>query len=342
MKPRKIIEDMKEYKPTDSTGYIKLDANESSTGLTYSITSSDLNRYPDNNGTLLKEKLSEFLSIDKDHLVVGNGSSEMIELILKTYIEKEDIVMSFSPGFVMYKIFTEIYGGKYIGVDSKDGYMSDISDMIEAYNKYDPKVIFLCNPNNPTGYMISKSEIERLLKNVNCLVVVDEAYIDFADESMLNRLENYENLIILRTFSKAWRLAGARVGYMVASYNIINIISKVKSPYNINSFSQILGVKALENKKDICEGIKRSNALREELYKEMTKLNIKVYKSFANFLYFEESLELYDELIKEKILIRTFKNGKYRVTIGTEEENKLFLDGMKKYLNRNTYKEEII
>lgn len=330
MKPRLLISKKIKYEPGNFDNFIKLNANERSNKNLINVMSDiEFNRYPDNDCKDLISKLSDYLFMDKLNITVGNGSSELIELLLKSYIDPGDKVLSFTPSFVMYKSFTEIYNGKFIEVESLDGYVFDIDKMILSWGKNKPKIIFICNPNNPTGYLISKSEIERLLKNVDALVVVDEAYIEFSEGSMINRINEYKNLVVLRTFSKAWGLAGARLGYMISNEEIINTINLVKSPYSLNKVTQIIGIETLKLKDELYAFVSEVISEREFMYKELINSNIKVYKSNANFLYFKEDINLFDKLIKKNILIRTFNNGFYRVTIGSENENLAFLKSIK-------------
>jgi histidinol-phosphate aminotransferase len=206
--------------------------------------------------------------------------------------------------------------------------MMDMDKFISRTIELNPKMVMICNPNNPTGYLISKQDIERLLKVYSGLVVIDEAYIEFTEGSMLNRLGEYENLVILRTFSKAWGIAGARVGYMIANEPIIENIKKVKAPYNLNALSQQAAVIALQNKSWMLNNVSEVIRNRERLYKIMSESGYKVYKSFANFLYFEADDSLFDALLERGILIRAFGKGKYRVTIGNEFETSLFIDAI--------------
>jgi len=323
---------MNRYIPGKAEGYTKMDANENNNAMPVSVEIKEMNRYPDTDSVQLKKALSSYLSVGTDQLTCGNGSSEMIELLLKAFINPGDKVMTFDPSFVMYKNFTELYNGTFVPVPCKD-YVMDMNIMIQMAEVENPKLIFICNPNNPTGYLISKVEIERLLKNVNCIVVVDEAYIEFTEGSMMNRLGDYDNLVILRTFSKAWGLAGARLGYMVANPVITDYINCVKSPYNLNKLSQYIGVKALENSKPLDDYVTHVIKERERVSKAMTAFGLMVYQSSANFVFFRSKKPLYDALKSYGILIRTFKNGCYRVTLGTRTENTNFLNALVEILN---------
>ncbi len=329
MEARKIVKEMVKYDVVNFKDLIKLDANERSEENLIGFKNTRINRYPDDNSILLKNSLSEYLNISTNNISVGNGSSEMIELLLKAFVDPEDVVLGFSPSFTMYEVFTKIYNGKYISVPAIDDYVFDIDEMISVSKDNSPKIIFICNPNNPTGYQFKKEDIERLIKSVNCLVVVDEAYIEFTEGSMLNRIDSYSNLVILRTFSKAWGLAGARLGYLVARNEITTVIDTIRSPYNLNFLSQSIGIAALKDVDRLESFVRRVVVMREKLFKELSQMGIKVYKSSGNFLYFKDSFDLFDKLKQNGILIRTFKNGFYRVTIGSESENKLFIKLLK-------------
>jgi len=309
-----------------------MDANECAYKMDYLITQS-LNRYPDDRANELKSRLADYLRVSKNELVIGNGSSEMIELLFRTYIEMGDCVLGFENSFSMYKVFSKIYEANYVTVPNS--YVMDMDELIRTAIYEKPKMIMICNPNNPTGYLISKCDIERLLKMYDGLVVIDEAYIEFSEGSMLNRLDAYENLIILRTFSKAWGLAGARVGYMIASEAIIGNVLKVKAPYNLNTLSQQVALLALENKEKMMENVKRVVSERAILYDQMIELKVKTYKSSANFIYFEASDSLYEQLLAKGVLVRYFGNGGYRVTISTSEENLFFITALKEVLIEN-------
>lgn len=333
MKTRTCIETLKPYKVLNINNVVRLDANESSKQMKYDISTS-LNRYPDDRADALTRAIAEDLRVSEEEVVVGNGSSEMIELLMKTYIEKGDKILGFEKSFSMYRVFSNIYEGDYITVDND--YVMDMDALIKKANEIGPKMIIICNPNNPTGYLIQKTDIERLLRVYKGLVVIDEAYIEFCEGSMLNRLPMYDNLVILRTFSKAWGLAGARVGYLISSAKIVSEIKKVKAPYSLNSLSQQAALYALENKSWMTGNVSSVIEERTRIYDEMSQLPIKAYRSAANFIYFEGDINLYNQLIDKGILIRSFGNGEYRMTLGTVEENTLFMNCLREAISENS------
>lgn len=347
---RDDIRDLKEYKENNSPYKIKLDANEGENLFFNDVEDIDLdvlkeiNRYPDSSAEKLREKIGAYIGVNPDNIVAGNGSSEMIELIMKTFIEEGDKVLSFVPSFAMYGIFSKIYSAEFIGIEGKredvstprDDFSVDIDILIEKAKEISPKLILVCNPNNPTGDLISKDDIKKLLENTDSLVVVDEAYIEFADESMIDEIGNYENLIVLRTLSKAVGLAGIRLGYMISNTEIINWVNKVKAPYSLNSLTQAFGIMAIDKSDLIEEYIKREKREREKMYRELKELELKVYPSSTNFvLFYSEIDDLNLKTQNDGILIREFGGdlkGYYRVTVGSEDENIEFIKSLKEIL----------
>jgi histidinol-phosphate aminotransferase len=345
-KSKESVKDLIPYKPSEVSCKYKLDANESKNYLFKDgllIKNLDINLYPDTNSIELRNSIANYIQMKLENIVVGNGSSEMIELILKTFIEKNDNVLGFEPSFGMYKIYSEIYDAKYISIPKKPNFVMDKDQMISYANRYNPKVIFLCSPNNPTGLTISIKDITEILKNTKSLVVLDQAYIEFADENnneALNLLDEFENLIILRTMSKAFGLAGLRLGYLISNQEIVDEIYRIKSPYNLNALSQYLGVLAL---KDVDKVKKYVNDIKENralLYQDLKDLKINAFFSQANFCFFQSDIkDLHQKLIDKDILVRSFKNeldGYYRVTVGTNTENKYFIKSLKEIIDENS------
>ncbi|HGT1593644.1 TPA: histidinol-phosphate transaminase, partial [Clostridioides difficile] len=274
----------------------------------------------------------------KKNLLVGNGSSEIIDLIIHTFVDKDEVILSFSPSFSMYSIYSQINGSKFIGVESDENLVINIDNVIEKVKENNPKIVIVCNPNNPTGTILKREEIIKLLDSTNSLVVLDEAYMDFGEESMLSDVFKYDNLIVLRTLSKAFGLAGIRTGYMLSNSSLINSVEKVRPPYNLNSLSDFIATRALRNKDVVKAYIKEVKEEREVLYEEMIGMGIKAYKSQANFILFYSEIEnLSQKLIDRGVLIRKF-GGKlenyYRVTIGDKEENSMFVGAIRDILKK--------
>lgn len=331
MYQRIVIKEMATYKANQSMNMILMNANESNRVIPFDLKELPLNRYPDNLSVQLKEKIALYNQLNQEEVIVGNGSSEIIELILKTYLNPKEKVMSFEPTFVMYKQYAEMYNGIYIGVPTQN-FLLDVDFFIEEIQREQPKVVFVCNPNNPTGQLIKKYDLERIIKNTNGIVVIDEAYMEFSEGSMVNRLNQYDNLIILKTFSKAWGIAGARVGYGLSNFVRINEMHKAKSPYNLNSMSQRIALEVLNQRDKVMDTVKKTIEEREKMEMILNRMPIKVYKSYGNFLFITSELPLDTLLQKRNILIRGFNNQSYRVTVSSEEENKIFLDALNEIL----------
>lgn len=335
------IKNLKKYNTSKSQYKIKLDANEGQCSLFQDIykdfANLDMNLYPDNEACNLKEEIKSYLGVNPSNIVVGNGSSEMIDIVIKTFADKDEFVLSFTPTFSMYSVYSQMHSAKFVGVECNEDFSVSIEKLIKKSKEIKPKVIFLCNPNNPTGYLLTKTDIKQVLDNTNSIVVVDEAYMEFAKESMIDEINNYNNLIVLRTFSKAFSLAAIRVGYMIANESIINIIEKVKSPYNLNAMSQFIATNALKNKNRVFSYVENIKTERDFLYRKLNKIGIKAYKSYGNFIFFNCNVDnLFEKLVDRGILIRKFSEelkNYYRVTIGESNENKAFLNTLKEIIS---------
>jgi len=322
------------YKIEEGAYKVRLNANENPYDLGYQRKFS-LNRYPNESVQILKDAIGKAMNISSSQLMLGNGSSELIELIIKTYLKPGETVMAFEPSFVMYKKYTHVFKGDYVGVKTKD-YVLDMDVLKNKVKAVKPKIVFICNPNNPTGSKVSKADLENFLNFYQGILVVDEAYMDFTEGSMSNRIGSYPNLIVLKTFSKAYGLAGARLGYLIAQPRCIERLSKFKSPYNVSQLSLEMGLLVLKNKEKVLANIKKINESKEVLYGELKKLPIKVYPSFANFIAFEGPDALMAYLKSKSILIRNLENNLYRVTVGTQEEIQLFIQEMKLFFKEVT------
>ncbi|MGL6107976.1 histidinol-phosphate transaminase [Romboutsia sp.] len=328
------IKGLKGYIPNNVICSIKLDANEGKCKAYKDLCKNiniDMSLYPDDEYKDLKDKIKDYVNAKPSNIVVGNGSSELVELIIKTFVDKDEVILSFVPTFSMYEVFATVNSAQFVGVECNEDISVNIDNVIEKAKEVNPKLIFLCNPNNPTGYLMKKEEIIKVIENTDCIVVCDEAYIEFADtnESMIDEILNYDRLIVLRTFSKAFSLAALRVGYMVANENLATIIDTVRPPYNLNVISQYIATKAVEDTKPVLEYVKIVKKERNFLMEVFENLNIKAYESGANFIYFASDIEnLSQKLIDEDVLIRSF-GSYYRVTIGDENENLAFAKALK-------------
>lgn len=288
-------------------------------------------RYPETNADSLREDLALRYDVTKEHLIIGNGSTDLLELVVKTFTDAGDVVLSFDPSFAMYRIYATIHGASYETVPAEDDKTQSIDRLIEAAKTLHPVLIFLCTPNNPTGVMNTKDDIARLLDATDALVVVDEAYMDFAfeQESVARWVDRYPNLVVARTFSKAYGLAAIRLGYLIANPSIIDTLLKVKLPYSVNAVSVAIGRAALREDERVNAFLHDMVQERERMHQSLSNLGFAVVPSFTNFLYLETDLPLQDILLERGILIRSFGGGAYRITIGTEHENDTILSILK-------------
>ncbi|MEX0996433.1 MAG: histidinol-phosphate transaminase [Flavobacteriaceae bacterium] len=307
---------------------IFLDANENPFG--------DLNRYPDPYQKKLKKKLVEFTEISTKNIFIGNGSDEIIDLVFRIFCEPgKDKVITFPPTYGMYEVSAAINDVEVITVPLTTDFQIDF----EAFNKQmetseNIKIVFVCSPNNPTGNSINK--IDKLLKS-NAIVVVDEAYIDFSDSpSLLEKFLNFPNLIVLHTFSKSLGLAAARVGVAYASETIIELMNKVKPPYNVSTLNQKAALKVLRNHEATRRHLTLIYKERKRVFNALKELEqvIKIYPSEANFLLVEvkDATSVYNKLVEKNIIIRNRNNvvkNCVRITIGTPEENDQLINELK-------------
>lgn len=325
---RDEIKELKNYDVNQLHCRIKMDANEGIDWL------EGLNRYPDDYCTTLREMLSEKLGVEKDELVFGNGSSELIEQVMRAYLDYGEKVLSFSPTFAMYKIYTIINKGKYVDYPLKDFQNLDVDGFIEFIKEEKPKIVLLCNPNNPTGSLIKEEDINRIIEACDCMVILDEAYVEFAYENPPINIDKYKNLIILRTFSKAYSVAGIRLGYMIADKEIIGYINRVRSPYNVSTLSYKYGIKALENEKLAMKNTQLIVSERDRMETEMSNMGLKPVPSSANFIFFTGPEGLADSMLKDGVLIRAFGPEIYRITVSTPEENNEAIRAMRRFMSK--------
>ncbi|MCX7990658.1 MAG: histidinol-phosphate transaminase [Proteobacteria bacterium] len=302
-----------------------------------------LHRYPEGGCYYLAKKLSEKIKVPMENIMFGNGSNEVLEIIGRTFYESGDEIIFSQYAFIVYKLVAQALGAKYYEVPAK-GLAHDLDKIGEHITKK-TKIIYLANPNNPTGTMFGRKEFEGFMKKVpeNILVVLDEAYSEYVEDKNypdgLSYLKRYKNLIVVRTFSKIYGLAGLRVGYAVAEKGIIDYMNRVREPFNVNTLAQFAALGALDDE----DHIKRTKDLTKEgleyLYKEFKKLKIDYEKSYGNFVLMKSpvnSMELYNKLLKEGVIVRPV--GGYglpeylRVSVGLMEENKKFIKALKKIL----------
>ncbi|MCW8848662.1 MAG: histidinol-phosphate transaminase [Melioribacteraceae bacterium] len=322
---------------------ILMDANENSLGSVFKDENKlELNRYPDPNQNKLREKLSAYLGVSSSKLFFGVGSDEIIDLLIRIFCEpKKDSVLIPQPTYGMYQVACEINDVKVIEVPLGKGFQLDVNNTLKAVQK-NSKIIFLCSPNNPTGNLLTRKSILEILNKFKGIVVVDEAYIDFSEKnSSIKLLDKYENLVITRTFSKAWGLAGLRCGYSIANESITNLLFKVKAPYNMNKLTASAVLEALSNTKQKDNFVKKLNLEKDFLIEEMKQIKQieKILPTDANFITFRinNATEIYTKLVKEGVIIRNRStqlnlDNCLRVSIGTRKENKIFIKKLKEII----------
>lgn len=326
---------------TGHTG-IFLDANENPYG---SVTEENYNRYPDPYQAEIKKRLAPIKNVAVEQIFLGNGSDEPIDLLTRaTCTPGEDHVIILPPTYGMYEVSASIQNVIIDKVSLTEDYLIDVEAVLQAVTPK-TKIIWICSPNNPTGNVMQPEAIETLLTHFNGLVVVDEAYIDFTETpSWTQHLEQYPNLVVLQTFSKAWGLAGLRIGMCFASPELIRILNKIKPPYNISLPAQrelLSGLAEGEKKDNMVAEILKERALLCNMLADLS-LVIKVHPSDANFLLvqFEEPKAIMDYLINETIIVRDRSRvhlcaGCLRITVGTSEENEALIESLKKYSGKS-------
>ena len=276
-------------------------------------------------------------NVSNYNVTVGVGSDELIESAFRATLEPNDIVLSFSPSFSMYKVFAELSLAKFIPIDFKNNKF-DVDLMLKNIKEYNPKLVLICSPNNPNGAFLEEEEIKRIASSTNGLVLLDLAYIDFAKYDYTYLGMEFENIIAFRTFSKAMSLPSIRVGYAISSKDNIDMINAIKPPYSVTSQSLILAEIAIKNYDLYKENIEKIKSERNRLINEFIKLGYEVLPSEANFIYLNISDDLYKLLEENKIYIRKFKTGPSRITVGKEEENNALLEVVKSYENCRNWK----
>lgn len=327
---------------------IYLDANENSFGSPLQGLPSPsgeglgvrFNRYPDPLQIQVKEKLSRIKGVPPQNIFLGNGSDEAIDLLFRIFcVPGRDNVIIFPPTYGMYEVCAEMNDVQVKKVNLTNDYQLNIAAIEAAIDPF-TKLIFICSPNNPTGNSINRNDVEVILNNFNGLVVIDEAYINYAKQkTFIPELTEYPNLLVMQTLSKAWGLAGLRLGMAFASQPVIDLMNKVKYPYNINTATQLLASEALDNIEWVNEHISVTVSEREKLKNNLLTLPYTefVYPSDSNFLLVKmnNARKIYDSLSTGGIIVRdrskvVLCDNCLRITIGTEKENQALIDALKK------------
>jgi histidinol-phosphate aminotransferase len=330
----------------DVKDIIKLASNENPFGPSPKVVetiqrfSSSVSLYPPDYPPEMIRAISKYTDLPQNMILPGgNGADEIMDLVIKMAVSQGDEVIIHTPTFPYYELLVKLYGGVVVKVPMLEDYSFPI-DTLQVRMTKKTKLVIICSPNNPTGNTISESGLKKIL-NKAPLVMLDEAYIEFANQSLTGLVKDYENLVVLRTFSKAFALAGLRVGYGVANDKFVKQAMKIKPPHNVNLLAQKSATAALEDKRYMREKVKEIKKLREKLFYNLEKISgIKAYPSQANFLLLTlkngDAGKVVFSLEKKGIIVRGCKGfgmkNSIRVTIGTKEENQAFLQALTEVL----------
>ena len=317
---------------------VYLDANENSYG---SPVSTPYNRYPDPLQFAVKTRLSEIKGIPPRNIFLGNGSDEAIDILFRAFCRPGvDNVITVPPTYGMYEVSANINDVALKKVPLTSEFQLNLEEIAAAIED-NTKLIFICSPNNPTANSINREDIETILANFNGLVIIDEAYINYSrQKTFIQELTEYSNLVVLQTLSKAWGLAGIRLGMAFASEEIIEVFNRVKPPYNINEASQQIALQALNNIDQVNTWIKETIDQREQLVSDLVKLPfvLKIYPSDANFILVKttNAKGVYNYLVERGIIVRDRSKvelceGSLRITIGTPAENEKLIEALKSF-----------
>jgi histidinol-phosphate aminotransferase len=343
---RPEIRDLAAYHVPDSSGMVKLDAMENPYSLPDAVAAqirqvvaaAEINRYPDPSAAALQAKLRDVMQVPPGcGIVLGNGSDELIQMLAMALAGPQRCILSFEPGFVMYRMIARFTGMQYIGVPLAADFTLDMAATRAAIEQHNPALIFIAYPNNPSGNLFAREQIEEIIRLAPGLVVLDEAYHPFAQDSFMPLLDTYDQLLVMRTVSKMG-LAGLRLGLLCGNPALIHEINKVRLPYNINVLTQRVAALALDNADYLESQAELIRAEREFLLRQLSAIDaLEVYPSRANFILFRvrqgDADTIFARLKTEGILIKNLSapgplQQCLRVTVGTPEENRRFIEAL--------------
>lgn len=302
-----------------------------------------LNRYPDGSGFYLRQALARHHGVTPEHIVLGNGSNELIELVVRGFLRPGEEAVMPHPSFLVYPMIVQAAGGIRVVVTLRE-YRIDLEAMARAITPM-TKLVFIANPNNPTGTIVTRDEVDAFMDRISekVIVVFDEAYVEFAQgpdfPDSLAYMRQGRKVFILRTFSKAASLAGLRVGYAIADPDAGALLHRVRQPFNVNSLAQVAALAALEDDSHILECVRVNEAGKAFLYEEFASMGLTAVPSHANFILVdvgERATEVYQRLLREGVIVRPLTSfgmeNAVRITVGTPEENRRLIKAMKKAL----------
>jgi histidinol-phosphate aminotransferase len=325
--------------PPRGTQVIKLNSNENpyppspaALAALQNIDGEWLRRYPEPYGGQFRQAVSQVLGVPSDWIIVGNGSDELLSIVIRACAEPGGKVVYPMPTYVLYRTLTEMQAAEIIEIPYPEDYSLPLQALIEA----DGAVTFIASPNSPSGHIVPNDDLRKLANQLTGVLAIDEAYVDFADETALDLVQEYDNVIIIRTLSKGYSLAGLRLGFGIANPQLLSGLFKVKDSYNIDAIACIIGAAAITDQayKNSC--VAKIKASRNQLAQDLKKLDFRVWDSQTNFLLVQPPQNnaeyLYQQLKAQQILIRYFNqpglDDKLRITIGTEQQNQTLLTAL--------------
>ena len=356
IQPKRSIANINAYKGGKSKldnnkKVIKLSSNENPYGpspkviklLETNNINNDLHRYPDIDGSSLRKEISKNFDIESDRIILGSGSDEILLFVALAFCQDGDEILHAKHGFEMYSIVSKVVGAVPKKIREDDSFNLNIENLIAQTNEA-TKVIYIASPNNPTGTYLSRDQIVKLMNGIskNIIVVIDGAYVEYVEKEDYDKgfslTDEYENIVLTRTFSKIYGLASLRVGWCYTSKKIADIINKIKPPFNTTTISQSLAIKALEDTKHIEDSVKLNSQIKNWFEKELNLLNIKTRQTEGNFSLIETSVDqaekISNHLMKDGIIIRRLNSYNLpnflRISIGTKEEMKITIESLKK------------
>ena len=343
------IRNLKPYDPISGEYAVRLDANESFFGLPrdlrqeFAHIASELvlNRYPDPLSTEVCKAFADYYQVPVENVTAGNGSDELISIICNSFLEKGDAFLTLEPDFSMYRFYGVIAEGVPVTLQKPENLRIDVDEVINVCREKDIKLLIFSNPCNPTSLGLGREEVRRLITSIDALVVLDEAYMDFWDQSLLSEFDQYDNLLILRTCSKAFGGAALRLGFAVGALPLTNALKAVKSPYNLNSFTQAAGAALLRRKEESKAALAEILLSKKELLDGVKTLaerfpgEMEVFESDTNFVFIRTGkyAEIFQYMLEKGIAIRKFA-GYLRITAGTRAENRAVLDALQEFFTR--------
>ncbi|MBI0582408.1 MAG: histidinol-phosphate transaminase [Methanomassiliicoccales archaeon] len=296
----------------------------------------NVGQYPNTYGDKLREELAKLYGMKADNFVVGNGSDEVLDIIMKTFMEPGETVITAHPAYVLHSFFVKINGGRTVTVDLDDDFQLDV----DKINSTPGKMVLLCTPNNPTANTFRVDDLKAVIEGADRPVIVDEAYGEYTNDTFLPLVDRYDNLMVTRTFSKAYGLAGMRIGYLAAGIEMAEALQKVKIPYSLNMIGERVAIAALRDREFLERSVRLVNQERPFLSKGLSDLGFQVFPSEANYILFRPEMPsdvLTKKLSEKGVLVRDFGKVRrlencIRTTIGTREMNTVLLDRMREVL----------